>query len=130
MAHVLTTPSASSFSQKKSLTYKNVLISANNCLKRHFFCKFQSLKVALKQTEPQEIWYNWCFSIAMGSFQREKIVKLIISAPPYKLNNIKTRISCFAKNWILAALEHLLKWNSVGSVPNLETVMCLDRNEA
>ena len=55
----------------------------------------------------------------MGSFQRKKTVELkfITSAPAYRLSNVETRINGFAENSILAALEHLLEQNSVGSLP-------------
>ena len=54
----------------------------------------------------------------MGSFQRKKTVELkfMTSATPYRLNNLETRISSFAENSILTALEHLLEQNSVGSL--------------
>ena len=53
------------------------------------------------------------------SFQRKKTVELkfITSAPPYRLNDLKNRISGFTENSILAVLEHLLERNLVGSLP-------------
>ena len=107
--HKLATLSTLRVSKKNLLMCKNVLTSAKNCLKKATFCRFYPLKVALKQiitTNLVKTIFFYCYGV-LSKKKNSWTVKFITSAPPYRLKNLKTRISGFAKNSILTALEHL-----------------------
>ena len=67
----------------------------------------------------------------MGFFQRETplVVKFITSAPPYRLNNLETRISGFFRKSNAGFLEHLSEHNYSGNPAPIGKLLCLGRNQ-
>ena len=65
------------------------------------------------------MFLNYCNGVL--SEKKTVELKFITSVPPYRLNNLETRISGFAENSILAALEHLLERNSLGNLPQFRS---------
>ena len=118
MAHVLATPSTLGFS-KKSHWCKKICWRQQKVVKKRHFLLILPPESSSQTNRITTNLVKMMFFYFHESFQRKKTVELkfITSAPPYRLNDLKNRISGFTENSILAVLEHLLERNSVGSLP-------------
>ena len=117
MADILATPINLGFSKKISPMCKNVLTSAKNCKKKTFLL-ILPLESCYETNRITTNLVKMIFFYCQGFFQKKTVeLKFITSASPYRLDNLETRISGFAENSILAALEHLSERNSVEILP-------------
>ena len=123
VAHILATLSTLRISIKFHWCVKMCWCQHKTVKKRHFLpilTPENSSQTNIVTTNlVKTMFLNYCNGVL--SEKKTVELKFITSVPPYRLNNLETRISGFAENSILAALEHLLERNSLGNLPQFRS---------